>query len=211
MIIATLANFRSISRAVACAFVVSATSVAAALVEAEPTTYLIDRDVTQVEYVARAFGVIRQRGRFADMRGTIVLDQEMERGDVDFDIDARSVQSGWDLRDAFLLGEPMLDAERHPLIHFHSHRLVFRDGQLARIEGALTLRGVTQDVTLTVMHCECANSPAESSSPDCQAQAATTIRRSAFGMESFVPFLGDEVDLRFSVVARRTVDAVTGR
>jgi len=145
------------------------------------------------------------------MRGTIVFDQEMERGDVDFDIDARSVQSGWDLRNAFLLGEPMLDAERHPLIHFHSHRLVFRDGQLARIEGALTLRGVTQDVTLTVMHCECANSPAELSSPDCQAQAATTIRRSAFGMDSFAPFLGDEVDLRLSVVARRTEDAVTGR
>jgi len=165
MIIATLANFRSISRAVVCAFVVSATSVAATLVEAEPTTYLIDRDVTQVEYVAHAFGVIRQRGRFADMRGTIVFDQEMERGDVDFDIDARS----------------------------------------------LTLRGVTQDVTLTVMHCECANSPAELSSPDCQAQAATTIRRSAFGMDSFAPFLGDEVDLRFSVVARRTEDAVTGR
>jgi polyisoprenoid-binding protein YceI len=207
MIIATLANFRSISRAVACAFVVSATSVAATPVKAEPTTYRIDRDVTQVEYVAHAFGVIRQRGRFADMRGTIVLDQEMERGGIDFDIDARSVDSGWDLRDAFLLGEPMLDAERHPLIHFHSHRLVFRDGRLARIEGALTLRGVTQDVTLTIMRIACG----DSSSPDCQADAAATIRRSAFGMDSFAPFLDDEVDLQFSVVARRTADAVTGR
>jgi len=211
MIIATLADFRSISRAIAFAFVVSAASVAATLVKAEPTTYLIDRDVTQVEYVAHAFGVIRQRGRFADMRGTIVLDQEKERGGVDFDIDARSVNSGWDLRDAFLLAEPMLDAEHHPLIHFHSHRLVFRDGQLARIEGALTLRGVTQDVTLTVMHVACANSSGESSSPDCQAHAAITIRRSAFGMDSFAPFLGDEVDLQFFVVARRTADVVTGR
>jgi polyisoprenoid-binding protein YceI len=211
MIIATLADFRSISRAVIRAFVVSATAVVATLVSAEPTTYRIDRDATQVEYVAHAFGVIHQRGRFADMRGTIVLDQEMERGGVDFDIDARSVDSGWDLRDAFLLGAPMLDADRHPLIHFHSHRLVFRDGRLARVEGALTLRGVTRDVALTVMHITCANGNGDSSSPDCQAEAATTIRRSAFGMDSFAPFLGDEVDLQFSVVARRTADAITGR
>ncbi|HYT96018.1 MAG TPA: YceI family protein [Casimicrobiaceae bacterium] len=202
---------RSISRAVVWAFVVSATAVLATLVEAEPITYRIDRDVTQVEYVAHAFGVIHQRGRFADMRGTIVLDQAMERGGVDFDIDARSVDSGWNLRDAFLLGEPMLDAGRHPRIHFQSQRLVFRDGRLARIEGALTLRGVTQDVTLTVTHIACANSLGDASSPDCKADAVTTIRRSAFGMDSFAPFLGDEVDLQFSVVARRTADVVTGR
>src|SRR5204862_4739454 len=90
-----------------------------------------------------------------------------------FDIDARSVDSGWNLRDAFLLGEPMLDAGRHPGIHFHSRTLVFRDGRLAHIAGALTLRGVTQDVTLTVTHIACANSPGEASSPDCQADAVT--------------------------------------
>jgi len=212
MIIATLANFRSLSQAVICAFVVSTTSVAAALANAEPMTYRIDRDVTQVEYVAHAFGVIHQRGRFADMRGTIVLDREMERGDVDFDIDARSVDSGWDLRDAFLQGEPMLDAERHPLIHFHSARLTFRDGQLARIEGALTLRGVTHDVTLTVTRLACGNNPGENApTQGCHAHATATIRRSAFGMNSFAPFLGDEVDLQFGIVAHRTADAITGR
>ena len=210
MIIATPAHFRSISRAVVFAFVASATSVAAPLAKAEPMTYRIDRDVTQVEYVAHPFGVIHQRGRFADMRGTIVLDREKERGDIDFDIDARSVDSGWDLRDAFLQGEPMLDAERHPLIHFHSARLAFRDGQLARIEGALTLRGVTQDVTLTVTRLACGNNSGDASGLDCQAHATTTIRRSAFGMDSFAPFLGDEVDLQFAVVAHRIADAVTG-
>ena len=211
MIIATLADFRSISRAIAFAFVVTAASVAATLVKAEPTTYLIDRDVTQVEYVAHAFGVIHQRGRFADIRGTIVLDQAMERGGVDFDIDAGSVDSGWNLRDAFLLGEPMLDAGRHPRIHFQSQRLVFRDGRLARIEGALTLRGVTQDVTLTVTRLACGNNSDDASGLDCQAHATTTIRRSAFGMDSFAPFLGDEVDLQFAIVAHRTADAITGR
>jgi polyisoprenoid-binding protein YceI len=211
MIIATLADLRSISRAVVRALVVSAMVVAATLARAEPTTYRIDRDVTQVEYVAHALGVIHQRGRFADMRGKIVLDQEMESGVVDFDIDARSIDSGWDLRDAFLLGAPMLDVERHPLIHFHSHRLVFRDGRLVRVEGALTLRGVTQDVALTVLRIACAKAPADPFSPDCQAEAAATISRSAFGMDGFAPFLGDDVDLRFVVVARRVAGAVTRR
>jgi len=211
MIIATPANFRSISQAVVFTFVAGATSVAAPLAKAEAMTYRIDRDFTQVEYVAHAFGVIHQRGRFADMRGTIVLDREKERGDIDFDIDARSVDSGWDLRDRFLQGEPMLDAERHPLIHFHSTRLTFRNGQLARIEGALTLRGVTQDVTLTVTRIACGYKPGGASGPDCQAHATTTISCSAFGMDSFGPFLGDEVDLEFAVVAHRIADAITGR
>src|SRR5437773_773922 len=146
-----------------------------------------------------------------NMRGTIVLDREKERVAIDFDIDARSVDSGSNLRDRFLQGEPMLDAERHPLIHFHSTRLTSRNGQLARIEGALTLRGVTQDVTLTVTRLACGNNSDDASGLDCQAHATTTIRRSAFGMDSFAPFLGDEVDLQFAIVAHRTADAITGR
>jgi polyisoprenoid-binding protein YceI len=178
---------------------------------AEPTTYRIDGDATRVEYVAHAFGVIHQRGRFADMRGTIVLDREMARGDVDFDIDTRSVDSGWNVRDAFLQSEQMLDSEHHPLIHFHSARVVFRNGQPANIEGALTLRGVTQHVTLIVTRLVCGDSGIDEPLADCHAQAAATIRRSAFGMDSFAPFLGDDVDLRFVVVARRVAGPVTSR
>ena len=165
------------------------------LVRAEPIAYRVDRDATHVEYTARAFGVVTQRGRFADVRGTIVVDHGGERGSIAFDIDARSIDSGWDLRDAFLRGRSMLDASRHPAIHFESERLLFASGALQRIEGTLTMRGVTRPVTLAVQRLACRDA-------HCDAHATASIRRSDFGMESYAPLLGDDVELDFFVAAK---------
>ena len=204
MIIATLRIARAVLIGVARAVVACVAIVGAAAANGEALAYRIDRDVTQVEYVARALGVIEARGRFTDVRGKIVLDVDIAEGDVDFEIDARSVESGWNLRDAFVRGEPMLDAEHHPSIRFRSTRLLYRDARLTAIEGMLTLRGVTRRITLTVTDLACA-------SANCEARAAATIRRGAFGMDSFAPFVGDDIELRFVVVAHRVPDAISGR
>jgi polyisoprenoid-binding protein YceI len=210
-IIATLRVARTALTAAARAFVASTTiAVLAATASAEPIAYRIDRDVTEVEFVARALGFIEARGRFTDVRGSIVLDRDGGHGDVDFEIDARSVDSGWTLRDAFVRGEPMLDAARHPLIRFRSSRLTFVDGRLTRIDGMLTLRGVTRRVALNVGELVC-DPPSAGGSNECAAHAATTIRRADFGMESYAPFVGEEVDIRFVVVARPIAETLTGR
>ena len=182
----------------------------AANARAEPIAYRIDRDVTEVEFVAKALGFIEARGRFTDVRGTIVLDRDGRDGDVDFEIDARSVDSGWALRDAFVRGEPMLDAAHHPVIRFRSSRLTFAAGRLTRVEGMLTLRGVTRRVALNVDDLVCDRAPGAATN-DCAAHAATTIRRADFGMESYAPFVDDDVELRFIVVARPVAEALTGR
>jgi len=184
---------------VACTTIVAGPSAGA-----DSVAYRIDRKVTQVEYVVRALGVIEARGRFTNVRGMIVLDPELAQGDIDFEIDARSIDSGWSLRDAFVRGEPMLDAGRYSLIRFRSTQLIYRDGRLAAIDGMLTLRGVTRPVALNVTRMTCA-------SADCEAHAQATIKRSDFGMESFAPFVGDDVGLQFVVVAHRVAETVTHR
>lgn len=186
--------------------VASALCLAAActtLAGAQPSTYRVDPDATLVEYVATALGVIKQRGRFARVRGVIVLDLEAERGQVDFAIDARSIDSGWSVRDGFLQDEPMLDASHHPAIRFRSTRLVFVAGRLAKIEGALTLRGITRSVELVVTRFACRR-PGDDANEACEAAAAATIRRSDFDMDSFAPLIGDDVELEFVIVARRS-------
>ncbi|HEY2819128.1 MAG TPA: YceI family protein [Casimicrobiaceae bacterium] len=204
MIITMLRAARTVWGGAAHLLVAGVTIVAASSASGESVAYRIDREVTQVEYVARALGIVEARGRFTDVRGMIILDPEVAQGDIDFEIDARSVDSGWSLRDAFVRGEPMLDAVRHPLIRFRSTQLAFRDGRLVAIEGMLTLRGVTQHVTLDVTGMTCA-------SADCEARAQATIKRGAFGMESFAPFVGDDVELQFVVVAHRVPQTITGR
>src|SRR4051812_14329779 len=176
VIIAALRAARTVLRDVARLLVAGMTIVGASSASAESIAYRIDRNATQVEYLARAFGIIEASGRFTDVRGTIVLDRDIGQGDIDFEIDARSVDSGWTLRDAFVRGTPMLDAVHHPLIRFRSTRLVYRDGVLAIIEGMLTLRGVTRNVALSVTRLSCASGSADASS-DCEAHAHATIQR----------------------------------
>lgn len=173
---------------------------------AESVAYRIDQHATQVDYVARALGVIEQRGRFTDVRGTIVLDREFAQGDVDLEIDARSVDSGWNLRDDFVRGEPMLDAAHHPMIRFRSTRLAFVGDRLTGIDGMLTLRGVTRPLALMVTDLACGGQ-----ADACKARADATIRREDFGMQGFAPFVGNDVELQFVVVARRIPQTLTGR
>ena len=185
-----------------CATLASASTVAAA----GPATYRVDPETTHVEYVATALGGVLQRGRFARMRGEIVLDAEASRGRVDFEIDSRSVDSGFLLRDEFVQGEPMLDAVHHPTIRFRSSHLVYVDGGLAKVGGALTLRGVTRPVELLVKSFIC-RSATDTGGETCDAAVETSFHRSEYGMDSFAPLVDDEIRLGFVVVAHRMPSA----
>jgi polyisoprenoid-binding protein YceI len=169
---------------------------------AEPIVYRVDPDITVVEYAVTYLGVLKQRGRFVRTNGAIVIDQEARDGHVDFTVDARSIDSGWSVRDNFLRDEAMLDTDRHPAIRFESTRLGFADGRLARIDGLLTLHGVRHPLALIVSRFECGGR-GNGVPATCEADAAATIRRSAFGIEGFVPLIGDAVTLEFAVVAHR--------
>jgi polyisoprenoid-binding protein YceI len=178
----------------------------ATIAAAEPATYRVDPEATQVEYIATALGIIKQPGRFARMRGEIVLDAEGLRGRVDFEIEARSVDSGFGMRDDFVQDEPMLDAAHHPTIRFRSSQLFYVEGRLAKVGGTLTMRGVTQPVELTVTRFVC-RSDTSDGGETCDAAAEASLRRSAFGMDSFAPLISDEIRLDFVVVAHRVLPA----
>lgn len=190
------------SRARRLAWLLCATLAWPTTAAAGPATYRVDPETTHVEYVATALGVVEQRGRFARMRGEIVLDAEASRGRVDFEIDSRSVDSGFLMRDDFVQGEPMLDAAHHPTIRFRSSHLVYVDGGLAKVGGALTLRGVTRPVELTVKSFVC-RSARDNGVETCDAAVGTSLHRSEYGMDSFAPLIDDEIRLDFVVVAHR--------
>jgi polyisoprenoid-binding protein YceI len=150
---------------------------------AEPTTYRVDPEATQVEYIATALGILQQHGRFARVRGEIVLDAEASRGRVDFEIEARSLDSGFGMRDDFVQDEPMLDAAHHPTIRYPSSNLFYVDGHLARVGGTLTMRGVTRPVELTVTRFVC-RPETGGGGETCDATAEASLHRSEFGMDS---------------------------
>ena len=166
------------------------------------SVYRVDPSRTVVQYAIAYLGVLQQHGRFAETGGTLAVDLDARDGRIEFVIDARSLDTGFPLRDAFVRDGVLLDVDRHPSIAFVSRRLVFDAERLARIDGRLTLRGVTRDVSLAVTRFECGAAGAEAPL-ECTADATTTLRRSDFGMDAYAPLIDDEVTLSFAVVGRR--------
>lgn len=176
---------------------------------ADPATFRVEPDRTTTSFAVAAWGVAVQRGRFERTWGSIVLDPAGTAGSVDFIVDAASVRTGWGLRDAFLRGEAMFDAERFPVIRFRSTHLAYAAAQLVGVDGEVTLRGVTQPVHLAVNGLRCVSARTHDRE-ECGAQVTTTLSRAAFGMTYAYPFVGDRIDLDFAITARRVRDGGEG-
>lgn len=168
----------------------------------EVAVYRVDPALTAANFSVVHLGFIRAHGTFAQVTGRIALDEAAGTGQVDLDIGTASVATGWSLRDAFLRGEHMFDSARHPFVRFRSTRLVFADGHLTRVDGDLSLRGVTRPVSFAVVALAC-GAGRHAGHAGCDAEAAGTIRRGDFGMGFAWPVIDDEVELRFVIGATR--------
>lgn len=116
------------------------------------TTWTIDPAHTLVEFSAKHMMITTVKGRFADVRGTVSLEEDRpDASSVEVELAAASLDTRTDQRDQHLRSADFLEVESHPLISFRSRRidgLQLRDGGEFRIVGDLTIRGVTREVAL---------------------------------------------------------------
>jgi polyisoprenoid-binding protein YceI len=82
----------------------------------------------------------------------------------------------------------MLDTEAHPEIAYRAQRIVFAEGKPMRIDGELTLLGITQAVPLQIDSYDCGDER-------CAIVATAKVKRSAFGMTRYMLFASDDVKL----------------
>jgi polyisoprenoid-binding protein YceI len=168
---------------------------------AGPEVFRIDPSQTRAEFTVNHFWVTTLHGRFARAHGTIVLDSEGRRGSIDFAIDADSVDTGWSVRDDFIKSELMFDVSHFPEMRFRSTQLVFDRTGLIGASGDLTMHNVTRPVAVKVERMDCRH---ETTTADrCGVAVVSTVKRSDFGMSFALPFVGDDIDLAFQIMARR--------
>jgi polyisoprenoid-binding protein YceI len=156
------------------------------------TEYTIDPSRTLVSFEMRSMGTT-QRGQFSRAAGTVMVDSAQERGELVIVIDARSLKAANEATAKFVRGPSMLNTEVHPEIAYRAQRIVFSDGRPARIEGELTLLGVTRSVPLQVSSYDCDRELAMVQR--CAIAAAASVKRSAFGMTRYMLFASDDVRL----------------
>jgi polyisoprenoid-binding protein YceI len=165
---------------------------------AAPETYVIDGTHTLPRFEYSHFGYSTQLSRFDKTSGTIVLDRAAKTGSVDVLIDATSVDTGYPLFNGHIQGEDFFDTAKYPTITFKSTSVKFDGDKVASVDGALTVKGITKPVTLTVTSFKCMPHPMLKKDA-CGANATTTIKRSEFNAGKYAPYVSDDVVLTIPV------------
>jgi polyisoprenoid-binding protein YceI len=113
-------------------------------------SYQIDTAHSTVEFVARHMMVSKVRGRFNVFSGTVTIAEVPEESHVEVTIDAASVSTGEPNRDNHLRSADFFDVETYPTLQFRSTKVEHHKGENWKVEGDLTLHGVTKAVVLEV-------------------------------------------------------------
>jgi polyisoprenoid-binding protein YceI len=125
-------------------------STIATIAPAAAATWNIDPTHSNVEFAIRHLMISTVKGRFADVKGAVVLDDaDVTRSTVNVTIGVASIDTRVGQRDDHLRSGDFFDAERFPTITFNS-RTVKQDGEDLKVTGDLTIRDVTREVTLDV-------------------------------------------------------------
>ncbi|HZP68066.1 MAG TPA: YceI family protein [Rudaea sp.] len=188
---------------------------AACAVQALPITYEIDPEHTHPAFEADHFGMSSWRGMFRTTHGTVVLDTEHGTGAVDVTVDVTSVEFGHDKLNAMAVSStmpPILEATKFPEAHYVGTLRGFFRGAPRRVDGTLTLHGVTKPLSLKITKFRCMPEQPIVKREVCGADAVGHINREDFGITTGKRYGFDmNVDLRVQVEAMRVTETSSTR
>lgn len=165
--------------------------------------YTIDPFHTYPNFEIDHLGFSIMHGRFGKTEGSLTIDWAKNTGSVDITIDAASIDTGMKKRDDHLRSPDFINAAEFPEITYKSTKVVINADKSAKVEGDLTLMGVSKPVTLTVKRINCGDHPMQKGTYVCGLNAEGMIKRSDFGVTYALPAVGDEMKLNIEVEAKR--------
>lgn len=161
----------------------------------EAGIYRVDPNHTQVMFTVSHMGFSEYSGRFTGVGGSLQIDpRKLATTRLDVTIPVNSVSTTSEKLDGELKSEQWLDAGRFGQMRFRSTKVTPTGAGRARIDGELTLHGVTRPVTLQARFVGAGVNPLDKAYT-VGFQATGTLSRSAFGVSTYVPLIGDEVTL----------------
>jgi len=189
----------------------TATAVAIAIVVALPVlahadTWQIDSSHTSVEFTVRHMMISNVKGQFQKTTGTITANgNDSASAKIDVTIEASSIDTRVERRDAHLKSPDFLDVAKYPTITFKSTNVEADGPNKWKVTGDLTLHGVTKQVVLDV---EGSGAPVQvMGNTRAGASATTKIKRGDFGLtwnkalEAGGVLVGEEVAISIDVEA----------
>lgn len=151
-------------------------------------------------FTVDSFGFSKVVGTFSEIGGGFVFDSDsVETTSVLASIDVASLDTSDAALDALILSERFLDAASHPAITFQSESVSQVDEHRFRVEGALSIRGVSRPVSLDVVLNRLDPHPV-TGRQTAGLEVSGQLSRSEFGLTLGLPNIADAVE--FTVYAQ---------
>ncbi|MGA2636727.1 YceI family protein [Methylocella sp.] len=160
--------------------------------------YAVEPVHTRVLFSVSHMGFTTWYGEFTNVSGTLDLDPKTpEKSAVEIHIPVNTVTTTNAKLDGELKSDQWFDAAQYPDIAFKSVKVVATGKGTGKLTGDLTFHGVTKPVTLAVKFNDAGVNPLDKKYT-VGFNATGSILRSDFGVKTYLPLIGDEVDLIIS-------------
>ena len=160
--------------------------------------YAIEPVHTQVEFSVLHLGFTNYGGVFSNASGDLTLDpKSLAAAKLDIAVPVNTVATTSDKLNEELRGAQWLDAQQYPTMTFHSTKIARTGPTTADVAGELTLHGVTKPVVLKAQFVGAGVNPL-SKAYTVGFQVTGKIKRSDFGVKTYLPVIGDEVQLNIA-------------
>jgi polyisoprenoid-binding protein YceI len=172
-------------------------------VHAETARWNIDQDHSLIEFRVAHVMVSKTTGRFLDYHGFVEMDADAKTFKaIEAVINAASINTNHEKRDAHLRNEDFLDVQRYPTMTYKMKRYD-KQGDKYSVVGDFTLRGVTKEVVLVGTFNGVSQDPWGNLRAGFSAEGK--LNRKDFGMvwnkalDSGGLVVGDEVQIRLEI------------
>lgn len=165
---------------------------------AAPVSYALQSDRSEVGFIYTLSGA-QNRGTMPVSQASIIIDFEtFTASSVDVSVDVRGARTGLIFATEALKAGSVLDARNHPTIRFQSTAIRPNDlrnlSAGGKIDGMLTIRGVTQPVTLDASLFRQQGTEAGDLS-QLSFRISGAVRRSDFGANGYSDLVADTIQL----------------
>jgi polyisoprenoid-binding protein YceI len=161
------------------------------------TKYKVDVAHASVAFNISHEEVSKVWGIFSAVNGEISIGSDADESAFNLTVKADSINTGIAKRDEILKGNDWFAVAQHPVITFKSTKVAKSGDNTYDVTGNLTLRGVTKEVTVKFTASE--EKKGMQGGMVRGFDTTLTIKRSDFGMKTYIGPVGDEVQLFISV------------
>ncbi|GBR54861.1 polyisoprenoid-binding protein [Acetobacter pomorum] len=173
----------------------SAAQAAPAFSAVEQGTYTVDPTHTQIVFSVLHLGFTNYSGFFSNASGTLALNpMQPETSHLSVSIPVSSLLTPSSKLTEELKTSQWFDVAHYPDAKFVSSKITSTGTDTADIEGQFTLHGITQPLTLHARFIGAGQNPMNKTYT-VGFQANGELKRSAYGITTYVPMVADKVHL----------------